>query len=72
VSRDEAGERHPTFPIWLLGDSEAKNSRIHLDGPLDPRHPQARHNNLDAHPPRHSGTRALPESPAARAIDRLV
>jgi hypothetical protein len=37
----EAGE--PSFPIWLLGDSEPRNWNMVLDTPLDPRHP-ARHN----------------------------
>lgn len=33
----------PSFPIWLLGDSEPRNWNALLDTPLDSRHP-ARHN----------------------------
>lgn len=38
---DKAGD--PTFPLWLIGDSEPTNWNSQLAAPLDPRHP-ARHN----------------------------
>lgn len=39
----EAHSGDPSFPIWLIADSEPKNWRDLLLTPLDPRHP-ARHN----------------------------
>lgn len=39
--QDQAGD--PTFPLWLIGDSEPTNWNSQLAIPLDPRHP-ARHN----------------------------